>query len=223
MAVAQLRREFEQFGPIQSLRMVNDEDGKPRGCVRRCIYNRAPLRYPNDLAWCQVYLSSTGVRGVRKVRRVYYDHQRAKRVEPNGMRGGSRQTKSIFAAVALQVAVTVFRCSRSERTLSSAQVDRDLHAWLVPPTPEDMLYSIGRDREPSLGENDTEICVFFPAKPLTICFGTRTTYNRYAFVEYENEDDMRLAYKRGDGRKIDGRRVLVDVERGRTVRDWKVG
>lgn len=33
---------------------------------------------------------------------------------------------------------------------------------------------------------------------------------------------MRLAYKRGDGRKIDGRRVLVDVERGRTVRNWKV-
>ncbi|CAM9203335.1 unnamed protein product [Ectocarpus sp. 4 AP-2014] len=42
----------------------------------------------------------------------------------------------------------------------------------------------------------------------------------YAFVEYENEDDMRVAYKRGDGRKIDGRRVLVDVERGRTVRNW---
>lgn len=33
---------------------------------------------------------------------------------------------------------------------------------------------------------------------------------------------MRIAYKRADGRKIDGRRVLVDVERGRTVRDWKV-
>lgn len=45
---------------------------------------------------------------------------------------------------------------------------------------------------------------------------------RYAFVEYEHEDDMRLAYKRGDGRKIDGRRVLVDVERGRTVRNWLV-
>lgn len=33
---------------------------------------------------------------------------------------------------------------------------------------------------------------------------------------------MRLAYKRGDGRKIDGRRVMVDVERGRTVRNWLV-
>lgn len=26
-----LRREFEQYGPIASLRMVQDEDGKPRG------------------------------------------------------------------------------------------------------------------------------------------------------------------------------------------------
>ena len=43
----------------------------------------------------------------------------------------------------------------------------------------------------------------------------------YAFIEFEREADMRAAYKRGDGRKIDGRRVLVDVERGRTVRNWR--
>jgi len=42
----------------------------------------------------------------------------------------------------------------------------------------------------------------------------------YAFIEYEHERDMRTAYKQGDGMKIDGRRVLVDVERGRTVKDW---
>ena len=29
------------------------------------------------------------------------------------------------------------------------------------------------------------------------------------------------AYKQADGRKIDGRRVLVDVERGRTVPNWR--
>lgn len=29
------------------------------------------------------------------------------------------------------------------------------------------------------------------------------------------------AYKYGDGKKIDGRRVVVDVERGRTVKSWK--
>merc|ERR1719427_481503 len=31
---------------------------------------------------------------------------------------------------------------------------------------------------------------------------------------------MHSAYKHADGKKIDGRRVLVDVERGRTVKGW---
>ena len=29
------------------------------------------------------------------------------------------------------------------------------------------------------------------------------------------------AYKSADGKKIDGRRVVVDVERGRTVKSWR--
>ncbi|XP_052801165.1 U1 small nuclear ribonucleoprotein 70 kDa-like [Mya arenaria] len=43
----------------------------------------------------------------------------------------------------------------------------------------------------------------------------------YAFIEYEHERDMHSAYKHADGKKIDGRRVLVDVERGRTVKGWR--
>ncbi|KAK6922727.1 RNA recognition motif domain, partial [Dillenia turbinata] len=43
----------------------------------------------------------------------------------------------------------------------------------------------------------------------------------YAFVEYMHTRDMKTAYKQADGRKIDGRRVLVDVERGRTVPNWR--
>eukprot|EP00035_Acanthoeca_spectabilis_P007680 m.140731 g.140731 ORF g.140731 m.140731 type:complete len:295 (-) comp14038_c0_seq4:3777-4661(-) len=41
-----------------------------------------------------------------------------------------------------------------------------------------------------------------------------------AFIEYEHESDMHMAFKRGDGKKVDGRRVVVDVERGRTVKNW---
>ncbi|XP_052718067.1 U1 small nuclear ribonucleoprotein 70 kDa-like isoform X1 [Crassostrea angulata] len=43
----------------------------------------------------------------------------------------------------------------------------------------------------------------------------------YAFIEFEHERDMHSAYKHADGKKIDGRRVLVDVERGRTVKGWR--
>lgn len=42
----------------------------------------------------------------------------------------------------------------------------------------------------------------------------------YAFVEFESKKDMKEAYKAADGRKIEGRRVLIDVERGRTVENW---
>ncbi|XP_014520848.1 U1 small nuclear ribonucleoprotein 70 kDa [Vigna radiata var. radiata] len=43
----------------------------------------------------------------------------------------------------------------------------------------------------------------------------------YAFIEFLHTRDMKAAYKQADGRKIDGRRVLVDVERGRTVPNWR--
>ncbi|KAJ6119951.1 hypothetical protein N7523_004231 [Penicillium sp. IBT 18751x] len=43
----------------------------------------------------------------------------------------------------------------------------------------------------------------------------------YAFVVYEREKDMKAAYKETDGIRIKDRRVLVDVERGRTTKGWK--
>lgn len=42
----------------------------------------------------------------------------------------------------------------------------------------------------------------------------------YAFIEFEHKSDMKEAYKEADGRKIEGKRVMVDVERGRTVPGW---
>ena len=39
----------------------------------------------------------------------------------------------------------------------------------------------------------------------------------YAFVEFENEEDMKRAYRGGDGMRLDGREIVVDVERGHTV------
>jgi RNA recognition motif-containing protein len=42
----------------------------------------------------------------------------------------------------------------------------------------------------------------------------------YAFIEFEHKNDMKNAYKLADGRKVEGKRVTVDVERGRTVPNW---
>lgn len=43
----------------------------------------------------------------------------------------------------------------------------------------------------------------------------------YGFIEFESSRDLKEAYKDADGRKINNRRILVDVERGRTVKNWK--
>lgn len=51
-------------------------------------------------------------------------------------------------------------------------------------------------------------------------------FRGYAFIEYERERDARVAYKEADQMVMEvedgkSRRVLVDVERGRTVVGWK--
>uniref|UniRef100_A0A3P8PHA2 U1 small nuclear ribonucleoprotein 70 kDa n=1 Tax=Astatotilapia calliptera TaxID=8154 RepID=A0A3P8PHA2_ASTCA len=67
-----------------------------------------------------------------------------------------------------------------------------------------------------------EFEVYGPIKRIYIVYNKRTGKPRgFAFIEYEHERDMHSAYKHADGKKIDGRRVLVDVERGRTVKGWR--
>ncbi|MCJ1484811.1 hypothetical protein MMC06_004984 [Schaereria dolodes] len=49
----------------------------------------------------------------------------------------------------------------------------------------------------------------------------KKAHRGYAFVVFEREKDMKAAYKETDGIRIKDRRVLVDVERGRTVKGWR--
>lgn len=42
----------------------------------------------------------------------------------------------------------------------------------------------------------------------------------YAFVEFERERDLKVAYRQAAGMRVDGRRLHVDVERGRTVKHF---
>eukprot|EP00698_Gefionella_okellyi_P006078 TRINITY_DN15543_c0_g1_i1.p1 TRINITY_DN15543_c0_g1~~TRINITY_DN15543_c0_g1_i1.p1 ORF type:complete len:304 (-),score=32.59 TRINITY_DN15543_c0_g1_i1:22-933(-) len=43
----------------------------------------------------------------------------------------------------------------------------------------------------------------------------------YAFIEYEHERDMKEAYRVMEGKKIDNRRILVDMERARVDESWR--
>ncbi|XP_059456010.1 U1 small nuclear ribonucleoprotein 70 kDa [Corylus avellana] len=67
-----------------------------------------------------------------------------------------------------------------------------------------------------------ELESYGPIKRVRLITDKETNKPRgYAFIEYVHTRDMKAAYKQADGRKIDGRRVLVDVERGRTVPNWR--
>merc|ERR1711907_624204 len=65
-----------------------------------------------------------------------------------------------------------------------------------------------------------EFEVFGSIKKVRMIYDQKGKPRGYAFVEYEHERDLKNAYKQGDGKKIDARRVMVDVERGRTVEGW---
>jgi U1 small nuclear ribonucleoprotein len=62
---------------------------------------------------------------------------------------------------------------------------------------------------------------FGPVKQVKVVHDLDNKPKGYAFIEFERERDMRDAYKAADAKKIDERRILVDVERGRTVKDWR--
>jgi U1 small nuclear ribonucleoprotein len=73
--------------------------------------------------------------------------------------------------------------------------------------------------------------VYGPIKRIRIVVNSDTGKPRgYAFIEYESERDFQstfflkcnplVALERGNGRKVDGERVIVDYERGRTNKDW---
>ncbi|RUS15267.1 hypothetical protein BC937DRAFT_92677 [Endogone sp. FLAS-F59071] len=74
-----------------------------------------------------------------------------------------------------------------------------------------------------LSEKDLgrEFEMYGPIKRMRIVKDQEGKSRGYAFIEYEREKDMRAAYKDADGIKIAGRRIVVDVERGRTVKGWR--
>mmetsp|Transcript_27591 Transcript_27591/g.49756 ORF Transcript_27591/g.49756 Transcript_27591/m.49756 type:complete len:348 (-) Transcript_27591:2333-3376(-) len=66
-----------------------------------------------------------------------------------------------------------------------------------------------------------EFEVFGPIVSVNIVKDKEGKSRGYAFIEFTNEKDFKNAYKQADGRKIDGRKVVVDCERGRTCAEWK--
>ena len=65
-----------------------------------------------------------------------------------------------------------------------------------------------------------EFEAFGPVRDIKIIKDKEGKSRGYAFVEYEHEDDMKRAYRAADGMPIEGREIVVDVERTHTVQNW---
>lgn len=74
-----------------------------------------------------------------------------------------------------------------------------------------------------LTEDDikNEFEFYGPVKQVKLVRDKNNKSRGYGFVEFESSRDMKEAYNDADGRKINNRRIVVDVERGRTVLNWK--
>ncbi len=65
-----------------------------------------------------------------------------------------------------------------------------------------------------------EFETFGPIKDVKLVKDKDGKSRGYAFVEFELEEDMKRAYRAADAMKIEGRFIVVDVERGHTVPSW---
>ena len=65
-----------------------------------------------------------------------------------------------------------------------------------------------------------EMETFGQVKDIKLIYDKEGNSKGYGFVEYENEEDMRRAYRAADAMKVEGKEIVVDVERGHTVPAW---
>ena len=66
-----------------------------------------------------------------------------------------------------------------------------------------------------------EFEVYGPIKNMRIVQDKKGKNKGYAFIEFENTKDFVKAYKKSDSKKIEEKRIIVDIERARTLLNFK--
>ena len=120
------------------------------------------------------------------------------------------------------------RIAEEKAKLNGTRIQEYLDAGLYDPTEIDeatsdsfkTLFVARLNYDTGESKLRREFEYYGPIRKIKIVYDSSGKPRGYAFIEYEHERDMRAAYKHADGKKIDGRRVLVDVERARTVEGW---
>ncbi|KAI9151221.1 hypothetical protein H9P43_009836 [Blastocladiella emersonii ATCC 22665] len=119
------------------------------------------------------------------------------------------------------------RLAEERRTAAKAQVDAALMNWKPHDDPNATADPFKTLFVGRLSHDTTEKTLrkefeyYGPIKTIKVVLDQDGKSRGYAFIEFDRERDMTAAYKAADGIKLDGRRIVVDVERGRTVQGWR--
>uniref|UniRef100_T1IHG7 U1 small nuclear ribonucleoprotein 70 kDa n=1 Tax=Strigamia maritima TaxID=126957 RepID=T1IHG7_STRMM len=121
----------------------------------------------------------------------------------------------------------VKRKHQEKQEQNTYKLEQDIALWQSASTPKSTgdpfktIFVARINYDTSESKLKREFEVYGTIKKITLVSDVKTGKMRgYAFIEYKHERDMRSALKHADGKKIDGRRVLVDFVRAGTVTGW---
>lgn len=124
-----------------------------------------------------------------------------------------------------QIADRRARRRREKEALRQTQREREIALWQpgagAAGDPRKTLFLARLSYEASERDVEKEFDAYGKIRKVTLVRDRQGQPRGYGFVEYEEERSMRKAYNDGDGTRVKGRRVLVDVERGRTTPGFK--
>ncbi|KAL9251364.1 U1 small nuclear ribonucleoprotein 70 kDa-like protein [Drosera capensis] len=229
---SRLKREFETYGPIKRVKMAYDKErNKPKG------YAFIEYSHTRDMKdWAE---SSDRIDAKPTEPRAPLEFKPPPDKRKLPPYSGMAQFVSFFAdkddpdyAPPLQKGETPAerraRIHQLRLEAGAAKAAEDLEKYdphndpNVTGDPYKTLFVAKLSYETTESRLKREFETYGPIKRVKMAYDKeRNKPKGYAFIEYSHTRDMKAAYKQADGRKIDGRRVLVDVERGRTVPNWR--
>lgn len=158
--------------------------------------------------------------------------------DPNGASGGHEPSKErVWINPELGLQCRVDQETRVERFVSNIRKKNEANAaaheeasktWdphadpNVEGEPLNTLFVANLSHDVSERKLQREFETFGPIKRIRVVHDKYSGKPKgYAFIEFEDKEDMKEAYKVADGTRIEGKRCIVDVERGRVVPHWK--
>ncbi|CAD5233090.1 unnamed protein product [Bursaphelenchus xylophilus] len=118
------------------------------------------------------------------------------------------------------------RRRKEKQELLAYKIEQGIATWAPAENPDatedpyKTLFVARISYETSESKLKREFERFGPIKNIVLVHNKEGKPRGYAFIEYEHKNDMSAAYKKADGMKVDGRRIVVDYERGRTQKTW---